>query len=143
MGNYLCSELLAPNGDFLEENDILKRPLYADTLEMISWNGAGWFYDSDFMREMVEELSQDYDSILTEKDFKEYTAIERRAVESYYGGLSVRGVAAPSGGVVLGLILNILNSKGMLSGDIWLLSEMISDVKIENASCLCRVQIQV
>lgn len=107
----IYSELLAPNGKFLEENDTLKRPLYADTLEMISWNGASWFYDSDFMREMVEELREDYGSILTEKDFKEYTAIKKRATQSYYGGLSVRGVAAPSGGVVLSLILNILDSK--------------------------------
>lgn len=107
---------MAPNGHFLEENDTLKRPLYADTLEMISWNGAGWFYDSDFMREMVEELREDYGSILTEKDFKEYIALERRATWSHYSGFRVRGVAAPGGGVVLGLILNILNSKKHVSG---------------------------
>lgn len=106
-----CSELLAPDGKFLEENETLKRPLYADTLEMISWNGADWFYDSDFMREMVDELREDYGSILTEKDFMEYTAVERRAVQSYHAGFGVRGVAPPSGGVVLGLILNILDSK--------------------------------
>lgn len=108
------SELLAPNGEFLEENATLKRPLYADTLEMISWNGADWFYDSDFMKEMVEELREDYGSILTKTDFKEYTAIERRATQSYYGGLIIRGMAAPSGGAVLGLILNILDSKTKL-----------------------------
>ena len=78
---------------------------------MISWNGAGWFYDSDFMREMVDELRENYGSILTEKDFKEYTAIQRRPIQSHYSGLRVRGVAAPGGGVVLGLILNILDSK--------------------------------
>lgn len=112
--NYVCcwnSDLLAPNGKFLEENDTLKRPLYADTLEMIAWNGAGWFYDSDFMREMVQELKEDHGSILTEQDFKEYIAVERRATQSYYSGFSVRGVASPSGGPVLGLILNILDSK--------------------------------
>lgn len=105
------SELLAPNGDFLVENDTLKRPLYADTLEYISKYGADWFYDSNFTRDMVKELREDYGSILTEEDFKSYTPVKRRVTQSWYKGLSMRSLSAPSGGPVISLILNILDSK--------------------------------
>ena len=111
----LDSELLAPGGKFLEENETLKRPLYADTLEMASWNGADWFYDSDFMREMVQELREEYGSIITEQDFREYSPVERTLVESHYSGHTLKGMPPPSaGGPVLGLILNILDSKRIM-----------------------------
>ncbi len=106
------SELLAPNGKLLGVNDTLKRPQYANTLEMIAWNGASWFYDSEFMKVMVREL-QEYRGILTEEDFKGYTAVKRKVTKSYYGGLKLHSISAPSSGAVLGLILNILDSKEM------------------------------
>ena len=88
----------------------MKRPQYANTLEMIAWNGAGWFYNSEFMKAMVREL-REYGSILTEEDFKGYSAIKRRVTQSYFAGLKLNSVSAPSSGAVLGLILNILDSK--------------------------------
>ena len=102
--------MLAPNGKLLGENDTLKRPQYANTLEMIAWNGASWFYDSEFMKVMVKEL-REYGSILTEEDFKRYAAVKRRVAKFYYGGYKLYSPPAPSSGAVLGLILNILDSK--------------------------------
>ena len=107
---------MAPGGKYLEENETLNRPLYADTLEMVSWNGADWFYESDFMRETVQELREEYGSIITEQDFREYSPMERTLVESYYSGHTLKGMSPPSaGGPVLALALNILDSKGSYS----------------------------
>ena len=88
----------------------MRRPQYANTLEMIAWQGAGWFYNSEFMKVMVQELNA-YGSILTEEDFRGYSAIKRRVTRSYIGGYKLHSVSAPSSGAVLGLILNILDSK--------------------------------
>lgn len=88
----------------------MRRPQYANTLETIAWNGASWFYDSEFMKAIVRELHE-YRSILTEEDFKSYKAVRRRVTKSYYGGLVLNSISAPSSGAVLGLILNILDSK--------------------------------
>lgn len=96
------------------ENDTLKRPLYADTLEKISKYGAEWFYNSDFTKEMVSELREDYNSILTEEDFASYRPVTRKITQAYYNGLSLRSLWAPSGGPVMSLILNILDSKSSL-----------------------------
>lgn len=105
------SELLAPDGQFLKENDILRRPLYADTLQKIADDGVDYFYQSDFSREMVEELKEHYGSIITEEDLRRYEAIERSVTVASCKDLDVYGVSPPSSGAVLGLILNILESK--------------------------------
>lgn len=102
---------MAPNGTFLKEGDILKRPLYADTLEMIATSGADSFYSGGFMKDAVNELKEDYGSILTEQDFEKYTIVDRDVTQAKYKGLEVMGVAPPASGAVLSLILNILDSK--------------------------------
>lgn len=95
----------------MKEGDILRRPLYADTLEKISKEGADYFYQSDFARDMVDELKKEYGCIITEEDFKKYEAMERNVTVASYKGTSVFGISSPNSGAVLGLILNILDSK--------------------------------
>lgn len=109
--SLLNSDLLAPNGDLLEEGDTLRRHLYADTLQQIAEHGADYFYDSDFTESMVEELREDYNSIITAEDIRNYTPLERRVTKAGYRGLDVMGVAPPGSGAVLALILNILDGK--------------------------------
>lgn len=92
-------------------NDTLKRPLYADTLESISVKGADWFFKSNFTKEMVQELKDDYNSILTEEDFNAYSVVTREVTESKYNNFAIRSISAPSSGPVLSLILNILDGK--------------------------------
>ena len=104
---FLYRELLAPDGKLLEEGDILKRPLYADTLTKIGQSGSIYFYNSSFTEEMLADLKE-YNSILTIEDFLGYTALEKEAIVSEFAGLKVLGVPPPSSGAVLALILNIL-----------------------------------
>ena len=79
---------------------------------MIARYGADWFYSGHFLEDMVQEL-REQGSILTEEDFMDYTPVERRVTESWYKGLSLRSMWAPSGGPVMSLILNILDSKSL------------------------------
>lgn len=107
---HMCRELLAPNGTLLKEGDILKRPLYAETLRMVAQHGADYFYNNlTFTSPMVDELQEYYQSIVTVDDFANYTALVKDPVVSNFSGdLTVFGVPPPSSGAVLALALNIL-----------------------------------
>lgn len=89
----------------------MKRPLYADTLEMVANQGADYFYDSTFTTDMVDELQMQYNAIVTKDDFINYKPVERTVTVSNYKDYEVLGITPPNSGAVLGLILNILNSK--------------------------------
>ena len=103
-----CRELLAPNGVWLKKGDTIYRKKYAKTLQDIGASGnADYFYEGQFMQQMVKEL-QEAGAIIEEEDFLNYTAIQRDPVESEFDGLRVFGVPPPSSGAVLALILNIL-----------------------------------
>ena len=112
-----CRELIAPNGQLLKEGDILKQPQLADTLHQIAENGIGYFYNSSFTEAMVSELQSDYNSIITVEDLHNYSPVERGVVSAKYKGQEMLGMSPPSGGAVLGLILNILDGKTIQADD--------------------------
>ena len=112
--SLLIRELLAPNGQLLKKNDILKQPQLADTLHQIAEQGIDYFYNSSFTETMVEELQTGYNSIITVEDFHNYSSVEREVARAKYKGHEMLGVSAPAGGPVLGLILNILDGKKQL-----------------------------
>ncbi len=111
-------ELLAPNNTLLKEGDILRRPLYADTLRKVGQYGADYFYNNlTFIPDMVKELQDEYGSIATVEDFANYSAKSSDPIVSNFsGGMSVLGVPPPSSGAVLALTLNIL--AGRYSGGV-------------------------
>ena len=99
---------MAPDGEWLKEGDTLSRKQYAQTLRDIgAFGNASYFYEGQFMKEMVKDLKKN-GAIIEEKDFLEYTAIQREPVESEFVGMKVLGVPPPTSGGVLALILNIL-----------------------------------
>lgn len=99
-----------PNGQPLKEGDILKQPELAKTLQAIT-SGIDYFYNSSFTKEMVAELSDQYNSILTVDDFRDYNAVIRPVLTSSYNGLLLHNFPPPASGAVLALILNILDGK--------------------------------
>ena len=105
----LCRELLAPDGKLLKKGDRITRHQYAQTLRSIGEKGADFFYNSNFTEELVRELREGYNSVMTMEDLQNYTAIEREVVTSQFADLEVIGVPPPASGAVLGLILNILD----------------------------------
>ena len=87
----------------------------ADTLEKIGEQGIDYFYNSNFTVKMVEELQNNWNSIITVEDFRNYSTAERDVVRANYKGLEMLGMPPPSaGGAVLGLILNILDRKTLI-----------------------------
>lgn len=108
-------DLLAPNGEFLNEGDRLCQIQLAGTLEAIAEHGIGYFYDSSFTEEMVEELQQDYGSILTVEDFQKYSSVERPVVTAKFKNHTMLSIPPPACGATLGLILNMLDGKIIIS----------------------------
>ncbi len=108
---------MAPNGTILKEGDILRRPLYADTLRNVAQYGADYFYSNlTFTSAMVQELQEEYQSIVTVEDFAKYSAnMSEPVLSNFSAGLSVLGVPPPSSGAVLALTLNILDGKNVVS----------------------------
>ena len=103
-------DLLAPNGEFLNEGDRLCQIQLAGTLEAIAEHGIGYFYDSSFTEEMVKELQQDYGSILTVEDFQKYSSVERPVVTAKFKNHTMLSIPPPACGATLGLILNMLDA---------------------------------
>ena len=126
----LHRELLAPGQVPLKEGNLLRRKDYAETLRQVSQHGADYFYKSSFTEELVSELRAEYGSIITVEDLNSYSAIEREAVVTGFGGYTVCGVPTPAGGHVLALLLRILES-------------MFLAVLLHkpHAVCVCRVQL--
>ena len=60
---------------------------------------------------MVEELQRDYNSIIMIDDLHNYSSIERPMARAKYKDQEMLGMTPPSGGAVLGLILNILDGE--------------------------------
>ena len=104
------SNILAPNGVFLKEGDILKQPKLARTLSSIAESGPDYFYNSSFTELMVDELANEYNSILTFEDFSNYEVVVRDVLTSKYNDLLIHGMPPPASGAVLTLIMNILES---------------------------------
>lgn len=88
----------------------MKQPELAKTLQAIA-SGVDYFYNSSFTEEMVAELNNHYNSILTVDDFRDYTAVIRPVLTSSYNGLVLHNFPPPASGAVLALILNILDGK--------------------------------
>lgn len=97
----------------LREGDVMNMTELSLTLENIAEQGSQYFYNNSFTNEMVMELQQDHGSVLTVKDFNDYSVILRKALVSNYQDLQLIGVPPPGGGAMLTLIFNIL--EGMLS----------------------------
>lgn len=113
---------MAPKGEFLTEGDTLYQLQLADTLEAIAEQGTEYFYNSNFTVEMVNELQQNYGSILTVEDFRRYTVIERQIVPAKFKDHIMLSMPPPASGAILGLLLNTLDGMYRLSGLIYMIT---------------------
>jgi len=89
-------------------NDIMKRPKYAATLEIIAQQGADAFYTGTLADKIVKEI-QDRGGIITKQDLANYQADFREALSvKLNDSLTAFTTQAPSSGPILIFILNIL-----------------------------------
>jgi gamma-glutamyltranspeptidase/glutathione hydrolase len=104
------------NGAFFEVGDTLVQPELAQTLDRISKNGPGEFYEGDTAKRFAAEMAANGGEI-TLADLKNYKAIERTPLSGTYHGYTV--LTAPpssSGGIALLEMLGILDGTGYEKG---------------------------
>lgn len=101
--------LLTSDGQPLPEGVGLVQRELAMTLENMALHGSKWFYQGEFA-ERVERLMRESGGILTARDFKEYSVVEREPIRCDYRQHQVFGFPPPSSGG-----LHIAQMLGMVS----------------------------
>jgi len=95
-------------GSLLVEGDLLKRENYARTLQKISDEGPGSFYEGEIAKSLVKKV-QSKGGILTLSDLKSYKAKVEKAIQGEWKGKKVWTTGPPTSGPVLLSLLNILD----------------------------------
>eukprot|EP00835_Amoeboradix_gromovi_P001198 NODE_50_length_27150_cov_0.307308.p3 type:complete len:538 gc:universal NODE_50_length_27150_cov_0.307308:4443-2830(-) len=90
----------------VEENDVIKRPNFAKTLQLIAQFGISDFYTGSIAVSLVNFIQQK-GGILTLKDFKGYRTEWKKPLTIKYGEYDVYTGHAPSGGPMLAMALKI------------------------------------
>ena len=97
-----------PNGVLVEFGERWKQPALGKTLELIRDKGEDGFYKGKVARE-IEKFMKANGGIITRKDLKKYTAIERAPVKGSYKEYEIYSMPPPSsGGVALIEMMNIM-----------------------------------
>lgn len=100
-----------PAGVPVQEGDILKNPLFAETLSLIARGGIKPFYEGEIGRDIVNAVRSlpDRPGLLSMGDMKSYQVRKRAPVCLDYRGDAVCGMGPPSsGGLTVGQILGLL-----------------------------------
>jgi gamma-glutamyltranspeptidase/glutathione hydrolase len=91
-----------------KENDVIKYPALAKTLERISQNGKDEFYKGKTSK-ILAKFIQENGGILTEEDLAGYEAKWREPIVFTYDDLKIISIAPPSsGGIALAQIMKML-----------------------------------
>ncbi|CAM0141350.1 hypothetical protein VKS41_003946 [Umbelopsis sp. WA50703] len=101
------AKVFAPNGKLAIEGELIKRPNLADTLEIIANEGPDAFYEGVIAASIVNATVAN-GGILTLDDMKNYQAVSRPTISTYYHGRKVVTGGTPTSGHVLISALNIL-----------------------------------
>lgn len=99
------------DGTPVRAGDLHRNPDLADTLERLGKEGEAWFYEGELAEEMVAAVRGDTvrPGVLSREDLANYRPVRREPVVVDYRGHQVYGMNMPSsGGVALGLMLNVL-----------------------------------
>ena len=107
----MCREIFVKNNKTNElyvAGDIIKRPRYATTLEIIAKQGVDAFYTGVLADKIVKEI-QDRGGIITREDLSRYEVDFNEALSVHLNdSLTAFTTQAPSSGPILLFILNIL-----------------------------------
>jgi gamma-glutamyltranspeptidase / glutathione hydrolase len=103
------------DGRPLQEGDLFRNPILAETFELIARHGLAVFYEGEIAEEIVRTVQNDplRPGVLELADMANYRPVQREPVSVTYRGYEVYGMNMPSsGGPTLGLILNMLEETG-------------------------------
>lgn len=97
-----------PDRKLTEFGELWIQPALAETLKLIRDKGKDGFYKGKVARE-IEKFMKDNGGIITRRDLKEYTAIERAPIKGNYKEYEIYSMPPPSsGGVALIEMMNIM-----------------------------------
>ncbi|XP_072443092.1 glutathione hydrolase 1 proenzyme-like [Chiloscyllium punctatum] len=116
----LCEIFCNSNGKVLQENEIIKFPRLAATYQILADEGADTFYNGSLSQQIVTDI-RNAGGIITLEDLKEYKAhyaLSEDMVNISIGDHTLFVPNAPSSGLVLGLILNILKGYSFTSDSV-------------------------
>ncbi|KAG0763295.1 hypothetical protein G6F57_006456 [Rhizopus arrhizus] len=97
----------APTGVIARPGDIIKRPSLGQTLRSIAKEGADVFYEG-VIAEAIVNATQAAGGILTLDDMRNYQALIRPTVSTFYHGKKVVTCSAPTSGPILLHVLNLI-----------------------------------
>ncbi|GAB6033708.1 Gamma-glutamyltranspeptidase 1 [Chamberlinius hualienensis] len=96
-------------GKVLETGDVYYCHKLSETLEIIAEQGADALYTGELGKLLLNDLKE-FGSIITEDDLKNYKVAVREPTEfTLSDGIAVSTMPPPGGGLVLGLLLQILD----------------------------------
>jgi gamma-glutamyltranspeptidase/glutathione hydrolase len=105
---FLQNYFKKDNGDLTQFRELWKQPELANTLSEIRDHGKDGFYKGAVAKEIVRFMKKN-GGIISLKDLKRYTAIERKPVKGSYKDYEIYSMAPPSsGGVALIEMMNLM-----------------------------------
>ncbi|MBA5763178.1 gamma-glutamyltransferase [Vibrio sp. 404] len=106
------SYFFTPDGQPLQQGNVLVNKAYAQTLELLAKEGEKAFYAGDIAKDIVDKVQSisDNPGYLQLEDFATYKVIEREPVCAEYRQYDVCGMGPPSSGALtVGQILGIVS----------------------------------
>lgn len=91
-----------PNGELIEENDIVKQPELAETLKLIQKEGSDPFYKGE-----IAEAIMAHSGYVTKEDMESYQPVQAEPVHGEFMGYDVYSASPPLSGVTLVQILQM------------------------------------
>ncbi|XP_067684254.1 glutathione hydrolase 1 proenzyme-like [Haliotis asinina] len=113
----LCKSYCNEHGGLKLEGDEVKLPALAKTLSGIARHGPDYLYKGEVAERLLQEIKQ-FGGLLTKADFEGNLTRHEHPLEYKYGDLTMYVPGAPSGGPVMGLILEILEGFNLTPADI-------------------------
>ncbi len=99
--------IFAPYGTLLKEGDLIKRSIFADTLEEIGKKGVDVFYNGRIAVQLIKTITE-RGGIMTFQDLSSYKPIFEVPLLGTYRGATIVTAPPPASGAVLLSLLNIL-----------------------------------
>lgn len=99
------------NNEIYTTNSIMRRPRLGKTLEIISREGEGAFYNGCLTNTIIDEI-QSNGGIVSKEDLQNYECLVKEPVTlKLRNGIKLNSMPNPGCGVLLNFIMGILDSK--------------------------------